>query len=469
MLIIPIQNKPDWRRPPLVCFALIVINLLVFVLYQGGDEARWQQAEDFYFDSELPELEERRFFEFVDLEHPEWRTQAQGAGEEFIYQQLLWSHEFHHWLLPRLQAEGEQQWLQQRREFAGLRDRLSSFAYGLTPAEPTVQGLFGHMFLHGGWDHLLGNMIFLLLFGLSVELALGARWFIGLYLLGGLAAAGLHCLVEAGSRMPVIGASGAVSAVMGMFVAVYGVRRLRFFYTLGFAFGEFSAPALLVLPLWLGKEVFGYLFGSDNIAYWAHFGGLVAGFAATMLLIRLRPAETLHVEEDLPPSPAQLALARIESMQNHGKLLEAGQAAAAVIRQHPESLPLIHKGIELSALAPNSEAHHRACMALFALAQKPGGDFVPIAQGVRDYLGRTAVPRALTVKISLVLAQRAAQEKDWALVEELLQRLVARQQRHPLMARLAQGLVNHYRRCGDEERARRAVALAQASVLAAAQ
>lgn len=462
MLIIPIQNKPDWRRPPLVCFALILVNLLVFVLYQGGDEARWHAAEVFYFDSELPAQEESRFYEFVDAERPEWRTQAQGAGEEFIYQQLLWSREFHHWLLPLLEQEGEQQWLQQRRQYGELRDSLSSFAYGLTPAEPTLRGLFGHMFLHGGWDHLLGNMIFLLLFGLSVELALGAAWFIGLYLLGGLAAAALHMGVEAGSLMPVIGASGAVSAVMGMFVAVYGVRRLRFFYTLGFAFGEFTAPALLVLPLWLGKEVFGYLFGSDNIAYWAHFGGLVAGFACTMLLIRLRPSREIQVEEDLPPTPQQLALARIESLQNNGKLLEAGQAAASAQRQHPQSLPLIYKAIELTALAPDSEPHHRAWLALFALAKLPQQDFAPVATGVSDYLAAVQEPRALNARVCLVLAQRAAEEKQWELVETLLQRLRKKEQRHPLMARLAQGLVQHYRRCGDEQRARKALEVVRA-------
>ncbi|WP_299597419.1 rhomboid family intramembrane serine protease [uncultured Microbulbifer sp.] len=462
MLIIPIQNKPDWRRPPLVCFALILINLLVFVLYQSGDEARWQVAEEYYFSSELPVLEEQRFYEFVDAEKPEWRTQAQGAGEEFIYQQLLWSHEFHNWLLPQLRDEGEQQWLDQRNQFSELRDRLSSFAYGLTPAEPTLQGLFGHMFLHGSWEHLLGNMIFLLLFGLSVELALGAAWFIGLYLLGGLAAAGLHMGVEAGSLIPVIGASGAVSAVMGMFVAVYGVRRLRFFYTLGFAFGEFTAPALLVLPLWLGKEVFGYFFGNDNIAYWAHFGGLVAGFVGTMALIRFRPSREIQVEEDLPPTPEQLALARIESLQNNGKLLEANQAAASAQRQHPQSLALIHKFIELSRLAPESEAHHRAWLALFALAKAPEQDFAPVASGVETYMESTSEPRALNARTCLVLAQRAAREKHWELVERLLQRLQQKEQRHPLMARLANGLVEHYRRCGDEERARKAQDFARA-------
>ena len=456
MLIIPIQNKPDWRRPPLVCFALILLNLAAFVFYQGGDEDRWQRAENFYFDSDLQALEEPRLFEYIDDQHPELRTQAFGAGEEFIYEQLLWNREFHQWLIEQPAVKGDSEWLRLREEFADMRDSLSSFAYGLIPADPSVAGYIGHMFLHGGWDHLLGNMVFLLLFGLSVELALGAAWFIGLYLLGGLAAGTLHILVEAGSSMPVIGASGAVSAVMGMFVAVYGIRRLRFFYTLGFAFGEFSAPALVVLPLWLGKEVFGYFFGSDNVAYWAHFGGLVAGFAFALALIRLRPAQELHVEEDLPPTPEQLALARIESLQNHGKLLEAREAAAAAVGQQPASLALIQKQIELTALAPDSEAHHRACLALFALARDPAQDFSPVATGVRDYIHAATSERALTARSCLLLARRAGTERDWPLVEEMLTRLHRKEQRHPLMPQLADQLVSYYRRLGDEERARRA-------------
>lgn len=459
MLIIPIQNKPDWRRPPLVCFALIALNLLVFAFYQGGDEARWQQAEEYYFSNDLSAHEEARFLIYVDEMHPEWRLQVDAEGEDFVYRELLWNPEFHRWLLPQLRAEGESAWLSKREEFARLRDRLSSFALGLTPAEPHLAGLFGHMFLHGSWDHLIGNMVFLLLFGLSVELALGAAWFFSLYLLGGLAAAGLHVAVEAGSPVPMVGASGAVSAIMGMFVAVYGVRRLRFFYTLGFVFGEFSAPALLVLPLWLGKEIFGYFHGDGSIAYWAHTGGLLAGFAFAMVLVNRRPPLTQFPQEDETPPPEQRALARIESLQNSGKLLEAADAAVAAMRQLPQSLPLIQRAIALTAAAPDSDTHHRANLALFALAGNSAIDAQRISEGYRNYLQACSEPRALTVKACLLLARRAAQEKDWPWLEDLLRRLHKRGVEHPLLQSLGMALVNHYRRIGEEQRAREALRL----------
>jgi len=461
VLIIPLQNKPDWRRPPLMCFALIALNLLVFVLYQGRDEARWQKAEEYYFSSKLPELEEQRFLVYVDEQHPEWRLQVDAEGEDFVYRELLWNPEFHRWLLPRLRAEGQAEWLAQREQFVALRDKMSSFAFGLTPAEPSVAGLFGHMFLHGSWDHLIGNMVFLLLFGLSVELALGSLWFAGLYIIGGLAAAGLHVAVEAGSPVPMVGASGAVSAIMGMFVAIYGVRRLRFFYTLGFIFGEFSAPALLVLPLWLGKEIFGYFYGDASIAYWAHTGGLIAGFAATMLLLSRRPPlEQMPVEEKVS-TPQSRTLARIDRFQEEGKLLEAAEAASSAIRQYPQSLPLIERAVELTAAAPESEAYHRANLALFALAGSADTDARTLAAGYRRYLQATQNPCALTAKACLLLARRAAQAKDWGWLEELLRRLHERRVEHPLLQNLGMALVNHYRRVGEEQRAREALRLFQ--------
>ncbi|MFA0812290.1 rhomboid family intramembrane serine protease [Microbulbifer epialgicus] len=463
MLIIPIQNKPDWRRPPLICFALILVNLLVFVFYQGGDEARWQQAEEYYFDSELPELEEQRFLMYVNEVHPEWRLQMDVEGEEFVYRELLWNPEFHHWLLPKLEQEGQAQWLQQRQHFAKLRDRVSSMALGLTPAEPKLAGMFGHMFLHGSWDHLIGNMVFLLLFGLSVELALGGLWFVALYLLGGLAAAGLHMLVESGSHVPMVGASGAVSAIMGMFVAIYGVRRLRFFYTIGFMFGEFSAPALLVLPLWLGKEIFGYFYGDSGIAYWAHTGGLLAGFVLALMLIYWRPpVQAMPEEEGELPSPQKSALARIDRFQEEGKLLEAAEAAAVAVRQYPEYLPLIQRHIELTAINPDSEAFHRANLALFAQAANPSIDARVLVTGYQGYLKVTQNPRALTAKACLLLARRAAEAKNWPWLEELLQRLISQRVQHPLIPKLSMTLVNYYRRVGEEGRAREMKELTQA-------
>lgn len=459
MLIIPIQNKPDWRRPPLMCFALIALNLLVFVLYQGGDEQRWQKAEDYYFSSDLSEREEARFLIYVNELHPEWRVQVDVQGEDFVYRELLWNMEFHRWLLPQLRAEGEREWLGERQEFDRLRGRLSSFAFGLTPADPSLTGLIGHMFLHGSWDHLIGNMVFLLLFGLSVELALGGLWFAGLYLLGGLAAAGLHIAVEAGSPMPMVGASGAVSAVMGMFVAIYGVRKLRFFYTLGFMFGEFSAPALLVLPLWLGKEVFGYFYGDAGIAYWAHFGGLLAGFVATLALLSRRPPLAQMPVEHAVPTAEQRALVRIEKLHHDGKLLEAAEAASAALRQFPKSLALIECAIELTAAAPDGELFHRANLALFALAADPAADARAIASGYRRYVQASASPRALSAKVCLLLARRAAQDKDWQWLEELLLRLRQQRMEHPLLPRLGMALVGHYRRLGEEARAREVMQL----------
>src|SRR5690606_8101923 len=105
------------------------------------------------------------------------------------------------------------------------------------------------------------------------------------YLLSGVAANLLHLGFNLGEYVPVVGASGAISGLMGMYLALYRLRKIRFFYTLGFYFGEFRAPALFIFPLWIGKEIYGHFFIESNTAYAAHLGGLLAG-AGLMLLAR---------------------------------------------------------------------------------------------------------------------------------------------------------------------------------------
>jgi hypothetical protein len=216
-----------------------------------------------------------------------------------------------------------------------------------------------------------------------------------------------------------------------------------------------------VLPLWLGKEVFGYLYGDASIAYWAHTGGLIAGFITALVLISRRPPEEVLPQAEEESTPESRALARTEKLQNEGKLLEASQAACAAIRQHPQSLPLIQRAIELTAAAPESENHHRANLALFALAGDSHADARTIATGYHRYLQSTQKPLALNAKACLLLARRAAQDKDWKWLEELLRRLHKQGVEHPLLQRLGMALVNHYRRLGEEQRAKEVMQLLQ--------
>jgi membrane associated rhomboid family serine protease len=143
------------------------------------------------------------------------------------------------------------------------------------------------MFLHGGWFHLIGNMWFLWVFGNNVEDSMGhVRYFV-FYLLCGLAAAAAQTLVNPSSAIPMVGASGAISGIMGAYVVLYPRVRVHMLVILGIFITRIVVPAYLMLGYWfLLQLVGGGLAGEEGgVAFWAHAGGFVAG-AAVIYLFR---------------------------------------------------------------------------------------------------------------------------------------------------------------------------------------
>jgi membrane associated rhomboid family serine protease len=163
--------------------------------------------------------------------------------------------------------------------------------WGLVPNDISLIGLITHMFLHGGWMHLLGNMLILYLAGPFIEDVWGRPLYLAFYILSGLTAALIYIAFNMGSTVPMIGASGAIAGVMGAFLVRYKTTKLQFFYMIGFFWrGTFHAPAMVMLPLWFGEQLFFALaFGGASgagggIAYWAHVGGFAFGFGAAVAM-----------------------------------------------------------------------------------------------------------------------------------------------------------------------------------------
>ena len=137
------------------------------------------------------------------------------------------------------------------------------------------------MFLHGGWMHLIGNMWFLWVFGNNVEDSMGRIRFVAFYLICGLAAAALQVFLEPSSRIPMVGASGAISGVMGAYVLLYPQVRVHLIYILIIFIGRFSLPAWMMLGYWFLIQLLGgwASVGDEGggTAFWAHVGGFAAG------------------------------------------------------------------------------------------------------------------------------------------------------------------------------------------------
>jgi membrane associated rhomboid family serine protease len=140
------------------------------------------------------------------------------------------------------------------------------------------------MFLHGGWMHLIGNMLYLWIFGDNVEDSMGHGRYVVFYLLCGVAAALAQALPEPQSQLPMVGASGAISGVLGAYLLLFPHARVLVLIPLGFIMQTARLPASFVLILWFGLQLLSNLLaapGSGGVAFRAHIGGFVAG----MLLI----------------------------------------------------------------------------------------------------------------------------------------------------------------------------------------
>ena len=148
------------------------------------------------------------------------------------------------------------------------------------------------MFLHGGWLHLIGNMWFLWVFGNNIEDSMGHVRYVAFYLLCGVAASLAHVFTSAGSEVPTVGASGAISGVMGAYLLLYPRVRVDVLFIFFFIIRVIPLPAWMMLGYWLLIQVLaGGMTPAEGggVAYWAHVGGFVAG----LLLIKLFEKEEL--------------------------------------------------------------------------------------------------------------------------------------------------------------------------------
>lgn len=178
---------------------------------------------------------------------------------------------------------------------------------------PTLQPfwltIFTSMFLHGGWLHLLGNMLYLFIFGNNIEEALGRARFLFFYFLCGILAAVAQIAWGPNSVVPTLGASGAIAGVLGAYLVLFPTAKVDSLVFLGIFFTKIRIPAFILLGFWIVSQFFSQFLGSvgmqggegGGVAYMAHIGGFIGG----MILIRLmggrppsRPAFGRYGDDD---------------------------------------------------------------------------------------------------------------------------------------------------------------------------
>jgi rhomboid family protein len=272
--VIPIRDVNPTTRTSWITLALIAANVVVFLLWQPtlGASSETRTFFFFYCHALVP----------WEITHQTSLAEGGAAARDAIEADLA----------PQLEP--------------GVGAALKQELQRRCPEKDVNLSIPVSMFLHGGWLHIAGNMLFLWIFGNNVEDRLKRPLFIAFYFLGGLAATALQLAFGPNSTIPNVGASGAIAAVLGAYLVLFPRARV---YTIVFFFfiTAIELPAVAVLGFWFVLQLFSGVGGlgadvnGSGVAYWAHVGGFAFGAAVTWLFFRGRGDR--QVQREVPRRP----------------------------------------------------------------------------------------------------------------------------------------------------------------------
>jgi membrane associated rhomboid family serine protease len=185
---------------------------------------------------------------------------------------------------------GDAALVQMLTDWGAIPSRISAALDGTGDPGLAVRGIVGSLFLHAGWPHLLGNMLFLWIFGNNVEDRLGRLPYLVFYLAGGALAALAQVFIEPGSEIPLVGASGAIASTLGAYIVLYPRARITTLLFLGILAQLIEVPAVVILGFWFllqlldGVASLGATTAQGGVAFFAHIGGFASGALVGVLI-----------------------------------------------------------------------------------------------------------------------------------------------------------------------------------------
>ncbi|WP_348944897.1 rhomboid family intramembrane serine protease [Chitinibacter sp. FCG-7] len=392
MLILPLPSAPDWRRPPWVTLGIITLCCFIYLFLQLSDEPIEDKAYTLYYSQKLDQLELPRYLEHLNqtgrsAQAEELKTHK--AGKHFTLLSMQADEDFmrrlHNDEIVKRDEAHWANWKNQRTEFEDILAQSFTDRFILKPANPTWYSLLMHMFMHGSIDHLLGNMIVLFIVGYTVEAALGGWRYLAFYMLAGLGATSADLVLTSDSFIGSLGASGAIAGVMAMFVVIYGLRKIRFFYYVIFYMGTLQASALLILLVWLGKELLQKAMNPDsNVNYYAHFCGLLTGALLATLFRWQRGWQTAdHVIAEENNIERRKQQAQAEKLLAQLQFEPAARLLAKLAEGEPADHQLLTDFYRTAKMQADTGLRQRACH--LVLRQNPGAALTAEAwQQLRD-------------------------------------------------------------------------------------
>jgi membrane associated rhomboid family serine protease len=323
-MFLPVGDEPNPRGVPLVNYALIALNVAVYLLVS------------FPLSYQPADVSDPRFREYLEI----------------IRQHLP----------PGVSLED-------------LASQISAYDlfvldWGYRPAMPSLRDLFASMFLHGGFAHLFGNMLFLWIYGDNVEHRLGRARYLLWYLVTGASATLFHSLFDSDSRLPLVGASGAISGVLGFYFIWFPRNAVRVWVLLfPFFMNVVHLPARLVLGFYLVLDkLFPFLLargtGGGGVAYGAHIGGFLAGLGVAWLMDRRTVTSRPEEYAGLPRNSSATLVDALRESLGRGAMDRAAELYFEIPADRTRRLLSPEESLSLGGwLAENG--HARAALAVY--------------------------------------------------------------------------------------------------------
>jgi membrane associated rhomboid family serine protease len=442
-MLIPIRHENmSARRWPVITFALIAINVLVFL-------ATFQTLQD-----DIKRVGDVRLhLVLLAAAHPELNTSSEVQETVSKVKRQYpkdWAELSDRTRRPVDAWDRQMLQKQDEDELQGDMNSLSvqlqqakenSIAekYAFIPAHPSAISFITANFLHGGWMHLIGNMWFLWLAGFVLE-DLWGRWlYTAFYLIAGAAAMQFDAWLNAGSTVATLGASGAVAALMGAFLVRFPKMKIEMLWWIFLRPRRFKAAAYWLLPLWLAMEIFyGSLFGqSTGVAHWAHVGGFVFGALAALGLrySGLEQKANQKIEADLTlQSDAEIQEA--SDLIDKGEFTSAEEILNDYLSRRSNSLDACNLLVIIHRKKSNTTALAEALARLCAIHLKAGENELAwkCYEEIRQAGGQAPPP---TTWLDLCRAAEKLEHFDRALAEYEKLASAYPKERQSILAQLA--------------------------------
>ncbi len=401
-MFIPIEKKPQWQNPPILTIVLILICIGAYFTWQNNDNENEAIAFQYYIQSGLAQIETPAYIEYLGPKNADKLKQKLAQQPQQAYRLALKRIIIDGVFLTQLDAHKiikprQPQfkiWLQKHNEFKRLLNRIVKYKYGLKPYQYTLKSLVLHNFLHDDISHLIINMVFLFMFGFVIELAIGRSAYLFVFLASGIASGATLIVLDPNSAYWVVGASGAIAGLVGFYTLLYGMRKIRFFYTVIVYFGYVTAPALVLLPVWLVYELLNQYLFLNQVSNLSHIGGLLSG--ALLGLIYKRYPQLIHMET-IQDNSEQLnfkkkfqqaieLVAQLDFNKAHKILNE-------LLINQPNNFEVIKQLYYLEKIHPDTDQYHVFTHQLIKLASEKSG-YEELIHHVYNEYSDTAKPSA---------------------------------------------------------------------------